>query len=238
MTFDRSAMRELAPRRLLKALFASVLFHLFLFWPDGSRLLSKDTPSVLQATLHTLPRPAEPAPPFATAQRAMPKVSAPVAPAPMPDVPLLESSKSVPVPQTPAATAESTVKPSLANVPAPVSAGPTAGQLLIEASASGDAVDGLRGYRLAIASQARRFKRYPAQAMAAGWAGTADIRVEVGSDGRPRAATIERSSGHEALDRAALNMIDAGALRASLPESLRGKSFAVALPVVFNLQDE
>ena len=168
----------------------------------------------------------------------MPKVSAPVAPAPMPDVPLLESSKSVPVPQTPAATAESTVKPSLGNVPAPVSAGPTAGQLLIEASASGDAVDGLRGYRLAIASQARRFKRYPAQAMAAGWAGTADIRVEVGSDGRPRAATIVRSSGHEALDRAALNMIDAGALRASLPESLRGKSFAVALPVVFNLQDE
>ena len=238
MTFDSSEMRKLATRRLVKALVVSVLFHLFLFWPDGSRLLSKDTPSVLQATLHTLPRPAEPAPPFATAQRAMPKVSAPVAPAPMPDVPLLESSKSVPVPQTPAATAESTVKPSLANVPAPVSAGPTAGQLLIEASASGDAVDGLRGYRLAIASQARRFKRYPAQAMAAGWAGTADIRVEVGSDGRPRAATIERSSGHEALDRAALNMIDAGALRASVPESLRGKTFAVALPVVFNLQDE
>ena len=99
-------------------------------------------------------------------------------------------------------------------------------------------MDGLRGYRLAIATQARRFKRYPAQAMASGWAGSAEIRVEVDSDGRPRATTITRSSGHEALDRAALTMIEAGALRARLPESLRGKAFAVVLPVVFNLDDE
>ena len=109
---------------------------------------------------------------------------------------------------------------------------------MIEANASGEALDGLRGYRLAVATQARRFKRYPPQAMASGWTGTADIRVEVGSDGRPRPATLVRSSGHEVLDRAALAMIDAGALRARLSESLRGKTFAVVLPVVFNLDDE
>jgi hypothetical protein len=40
------------------------------------------------------------------------------------------------------------------------------------------------------------------------------------------------------LDRAALVTIDSGALRARLPESLRGKAFAVVLPVVFNLDDE
>ena len=106
------------------------------------------------------------------------------------------------------------------------------------ANASGEALDGLRGYRLSVASEARRFKRYPAQAMAAGWAGTAEVRLEVGGDGRPRAATVGRSSGHEPLDRAALTMIDAGALRARLPESLRGKTFAVVLPVVFDLNDE
>jgi hypothetical protein len=33
-------------------------------------------------------------------------------------------------------------------------------------------------------------------------------------------------------------MIAAGALRARLSESLRGKAFAVVLPVVFNLDDE
>jgi len=110
--------------------------------------------------------------------------------------------------------------------------------LLTQANATGQALDGLRGYRLAVAGEARRFKRYPPPAMAAGWAGTAEVRLEVGDDGRPRPATVGRSSGHDALDRAALSMIDAGALRASLPESLRGKSFAVVLPVVFNLDDE
>ena len=110
--------------------------------------------------------------------------------------------------------------------------------MITETNASGEAVDGLRGYRLAVATQARRFKRYPAQAMAAGWAGTTEVRLEVGGDGRPHEATVARSSGHELLDRAALSMINAGALRARLPESLRGKAFAVALPVVFNLDDE
>jgi protein TonB len=109
---------------------------------------------------------------------------------------------------------------------------------LTEVSASGETLDGLRGYRLAVATQARRFKRYPPQAMESGWTGSAEIRVEVGSDGRPHAATLVRSSGHDVLDRAALAMIDAGALRARLSEGLRGKTFAVVLPVVFNLDDE
>lgn len=122
-----------------------------------------------------------------------------------------------------------------AAAPAPVAA-PSA--VLTEAGASGEAVDGLRGYRLALAGQARRFKRYPAQAMASGWTGTADVRVEVGVDGRPRAATVVKSSGHEALDKAAVAMIDAGALRTRVPDGLRGKAFAVVLPVVFDLTGE
>jgi protein TonB len=155
---------------------------------------------------------------------------------------MLERPTSSSVPQTVAAPAI----PVLQAAPRPESA-PTAtasplsaagGALLTEANASGEVVDGLRGYRLAVASQARRFKRYPAQAMASGWEGSAEIRVEVGSDGRPRTAAVVRSSGHELLDRAALAMIDAGALRARVPENLRGKAFAVALPVVFNLDDQ
>jgi protein TonB len=110
--------------------------------------------------------------------------------------------------------------------------------VLTPANASGEAVDGLRGYRLAVAGQARRFKRYPAQALASGWEGSADVRLEVGGDGRAQAATLSRSSGHDLLDRAALAMIDAGAERARVPESLRGRTFAIVLPVVFNLGDE
>jgi outer membrane biosynthesis protein TonB len=48
---------------------------------------------------------------------------------------------------------------------------------------SAETLDGLRGYRLPIASQARRFKRYPAEAKASGWAGSTEVRLEVGADG-------------------------------------------------------
>lgn len=103
---------------------------------------------------------------------------------------------------------------------------------------SPEAQDGLRGYRLAVASQARRFKRYPAEAMTAGWEGSAEIRLDVGIDGQPGPAQLTRGSGHESLDRAALAMIDAGAPRARVPESLRGRSFSVVLPVMFKLDEQ
>ncbi|MCX7147279.1 MAG: energy transducer TonB [Sulfuritalea sp.] len=237
-------MRALAARRLRYAIAASVLLHILDLWPGTVRVLTKDTPPVLQATLRKPPQPAvELAPPTPARAVARSQSEPAQAPAlPRPAAPMLERPTSSSVPQTVAAPAI----PVLQAAPRPESA-PTAttstlsasgGALLTEANASGEVVDGLRGYRLAVASQARRFKRYPAQAMASGWEGSAEIRVEVGSDGRPRTATVVRSSGHELLDRAALAMIDAGALRARVPENLRGKAFAVALPVVFNLDDQ
>jgi protein TonB len=248
MTFQSSDMRGLTTRRLLNAIVASLLLHLVVLWPSSLRVLTRDTPSSLQATLRALPTPpAERTPPKPLAAPPAPVIAPPV-PKPKPASPLLEQSASDSVPQTLGAHADPAVKPASRSEPLPaavVATSPTAeaagsarGPLMTESNASGEALDGLRGYRLAVATQARRFKRYPLQAMASGWAGSADIRVEVGSDGRPRAATLVRSSGHEVLDRAALAMIDAGALRARLSDSLRGKTFAVVLPVVFNLDDE
>jgi len=256
MTFHSLSARELAYRRLRHAIVASLVIHvLVLFWSGPPRVLTKDTPSVLHATLRS-PQPAELVP--ARPPRAVPPAPTPATtpvPVPVPSVPkvlksapsTLEQARPPSVPQTPAVPAESAAKPATGPAPAPAAAttsapagpaGSTSGVLLTETTASGETVDSLRVYRIAVATQARRFKRYPAQAMASGWEGSADIRVEVGSDGRPRAASVVRSSGHEPLDRAALAMIDAGALRARLPESLRGKAFAVVLPVFFNLADE
>ena len=245
MTFDSAEMRGIATRRLRYAIAASLVLHVLVLWPDRVRQLTGDAPSLLHATLRARPQAATetaPAPlplPLKPPHAATPPAPVLASPVRTPDTPSLESSKPAPVPQSPPAIAESGTKTSpgtasaAASAPAAVSAG-----VLTEGGASGEAADGLRGYRLAVAVQARRFKRYPAQAMASGWAGTAEVRIEVGSDGRPRSATIARSSGHEVLDRAALVTIDSGALRARLPESLRGKAFAVVLPVVFNLDDE
>lgn len=160
--------------------------------------------------------------------------------------PTLERARPSMAPQAMAVSDGPILKPSLTLALAPqaaakapaVASGPAIGGVLTESSATGEAAEGLRGYRIAVAAQARRFKRYPAQAMAAGWVGSADIRVEVGIDGLPWPATVVRSSGYQVLDRAAVAMIDGASVRARLPDSLRGKAFAVVLPVVFNLEDE
>ena len=234
-------------RRLLYAVIASLLVHLLILWPSSLRLLTKDTPSLMQATLRVQQQlPAEHLPPRPPPRAVMPAPTLPAAPVLKPERQVLEQPRLSPVPQSLAAPPDPAMKPAPGLAPAPVAATVTTnpamtsagGALATEANASGEVLDGLRGYRLAVAIQARRFKRYPAQAMASGWAGSAEIRIEVGRDGQPRTATVVRSSGHEPLDRAALAMIDAGALRVRLPESLRGKAFAVVLPVVFNLEDD
>lgn len=242
MTFHSFDMRGIGARRLRFAILASLVFHLLLLWPSLPRLPDRETLQ-LQATLRPSPPvPAVPAslPPPVTARTPTLAPRQPVLatkaldlpqPVPVPQAPAIPAVPPVPVPP-PAAG------PAVPTPAAVAAAAPAAGSLLTQANASGEALDGLRGYRLSVASEARRFKRYPPQAMSAGWAGTAEVRLEVGGDGRPRAVTVVQSSGHESLDRAALTMIDAGALRARLPESLRGKAFAVALPVVFNLEDE
>jgi periplasmic protein TonB len=106
----------------------------------------------------------------------------------------------------------------------------------VDTGAGADA-DALRGYRMALAVQARRFKRYPAQAQAAGWTGTAEVRLAIERGGRAGIAELARSSGHEALDQAALAMVDAAAQRAPVPPALQQQAFAVLLPVVFNLEE-
>lgn len=95
----------------------------------------------------------------------------------------------------------------------------------------------MRRYRLSLAAQARRFKRYPAQALASGWAGMTEIRLEIGADGQPKDVDVQHSSGYTVLDHAALTMIEAGAQHTPVPVELRGKAFSVVLPVVFDLTE-
>lgn len=227
------------------AILASLLLHVLLLWPTALRPPAREAPVVLQATVRIpLSAPAVETPRLPAA-RAVPSAPTPV-PVPAEALPRpLESNQrhSVPLP--------SAMQPSTAMAPAQVSPNPppsatapataigaaTEGSLMAQPG-TGELQDGLRGYRLAVAGQARRFKRYPAEARAAGWTGNTEVRLEIGAEGRPRPATVSRSSGHETLDRAALAMIDAGAQRARLPDGLRGHGFAVLLPVVFSLDEE
>lgn len=98
--------------------------------------------------------------------------------------------------------------------------------------------DGLRQYRIALAVEAKRFKRYPARAVELGLGGTVEIRVAVADGGEARDVDLARSSGHTVLDDAALDMIRKAAPRTALPERLQRGGFSVSLPVVFDLAEQ
>jgi protein TonB len=232
MAFDSAELEGFPGRRMRFALGASFVLHAVVLWSSAAPLLTHDTAPALTASLRpsALPvaTPAPSIPPVAVASppiKPQPRVIATNEPAPAVS-PAPTFVPAVPAPVTVAPTSVT-----------PVAATATALPAATESPPAADTADGLRGYRLALATQARRFKRYPPQAMASGWKGTAEIRLELGADGRPLPALVTRSSGHESLDRAAQAMIDAGALRASVPESLKGRAFAVVLPVVFNLDE-
>jgi protein TonB len=136
-----------------------------------------------------------------------------------------------PVP-APAPTPQAAVPPSVASSsPAPASSEPSA--------KSTDALDAslLEAYRLALIDAAKRYKRYPVQAMERGWEGRVEIRVVVGANGTIKSALVKRSSKYQILDDQALDMVKrAFNALAQVQPAPRGREFTVDVPVIFELQ--
>lgn len=110
---------------------------------------------------------------------------------------------------------------------------PAAGESLAEESN----LDGVRQYRLSLAREARRFKRYPGLARERGWEGVVVVVVTtVAGVGIPQ-VKLSQSSGFEPLDQAALELLELAVQSAVLPESLRGHPFALTLPIHYRLDD-
>ena len=91
-------------------------------------------------------------------------------------------------------------------------------------------------YRLALMGAARRYKRYPAQAVENGWTGKVEVRLVIGADGGVERALVKLSSGYDILDSQALDMIRKAESLTPVPPALRGREFSVDIPVVFDLQ--
>jgi protein TonB len=127
------------------------------------------------------------------------------------------------------------------------SAQPTASLRTLDPSASPAVaaerppVDGLdagllENYRLALIDAARRYRRYPLQAMDRGWQGRVEIRLVIGTNGTIKNATIKTSSRYPILDDQALQMVKKGKSLAQIPPALSGREFTVDVPVIFELQ--
>lgn len=79
---------------------------------------------------------------------------------------------------------------------------------------------------------------YPEKARAKGWAGTVQVLVTFGPDGRISDVSVARSSGRYVLDDEAVRKIERLQRVPAPPEKHRGKNFSVVIPIVFSLFDE
>jgi protein TonB len=92
-------------------------------------------------------------------------------------------------------------------------------------------------YRLALINAAKRYKRYPVQAMERGWEGRVEIRVVVDANGAIKSALVKTSSRYQVLDDQALDMVrKAFNALAQVRPAPRGREFTVDVPVIFELQ--
>ena len=156
-----------------------------------------------------------------------PRVAAPVITPPAPQTPIPEAAPKPPSTPQPATTA-----PRAAEAQSP------AAQNNPPARSGADSADTgtLDQYRMALIVAARRYKRYPSQAMEKGWQGKVEVRLLIGVNGMILTAAVKTSSGFQLLDDTALDMIRKGKTLAPIPPGLRGKEFVVDVPVIFDLQ--
>lgn len=97
--------------------------------------------------------------------------------------------------------------------------------------------DGIRQYRLSLAREARRFKRYPDVARERGWEGDVVIVVNTVAGAELPQVALGRSSGLALLDNEAVSLVGQAVRSAAIPDSLRGRSFALTLPIQFRIDE-
>ena len=241
-------------RALALCVFASLVLHVLVLLLPGMRpgTAAPAATRILKATFAPRAAASEPRPPDST-KRVEPE---PVGPKPeaRPEAPRPVISKPLPGPELAAPrAAEAATAPALPAEPsaaAPAGSAPAAGASRASEAPratespgagatrpAGDADTGtLAQYRLALIGAARRYKRYPAQAMDRGWQGRVEIRLVVGANGTIQSSLVKASSGYEILDNQALDMVKKAKPLTPIPAALRGREFSVDIPVIFDLQ--
>lgn len=146
-------------------------------------------------------------------------------------------SRMPPVPETPPARPQHTqarekTSPASAH---PSGITPFSRETSVQEEQVGPDPGALRHYRLALGLSAGRFRDFPAQAREAGWEGRALLRLAISKIGRPTGVSLIGSSGHAALDQAALEMMRRAVDQTPIPERLRGQAFSTDLAVEYSL---
>jgi protein TonB len=81
-----------------------------------------------------------------------------------------------------------------------------------------------------------KHKQYPKIAQIRSWEGNVLLDLKIDGGGNVLSAKVRESSGHEALDNQALEMVHKASPFSAPPEALRGHSFNITVPVSFKLE--
>lgn len=98
-------------------------------------------------------------------------------------------------------------------------------------------VDSARNqYGNLLSREVAKHKQYPKIAQMRGWQGDVELDLQIDGSGNLVASKVRTSSGFEALDKQALEMVKKAAPFPLPPEALRSKTFNVIIPVSFKLE--
>jgi len=229
---------------LILAVISSILLHILLAYSIPNLSFEKaKKPDLLEVEIikkETPPAP-EPAPivlplePIKPVTKADPKPINKIKPLPLPD---FVQNEPTPPTQSPPPTEVIAVTPRpeapLSPIPpAPVIAppppppsGPTESELN----------DARSRYGSALWSALEKHKQYPRIAQMRGWQGEVILELLLDGNGHLKSRKVISSSGFEALDKQALDMVEKAAPFPTPPEALRGSQFSIRVPIPFKLE--
>jgi protein TonB len=217
------------------AVAASLVLHLaVLFILPVLQEAQRARPAPLPLTARLAkPKPPEPA---------LPKVEPPAQPVgrPRPEPVARAVPQPAPVPAPPERVlsvepAKQAAEPALIVPVTPVAPPPVAPQAQ---AASGPDPGTVARFRLELMDLARRYKKYPRIAQDNNWEGRVELRIAIGEDGAIASLSVKKGAGRAVLDDEAQAMIRTASSKATIPPGLRGKAFAIEIPVDFFLKDE
>ena len=134
---------------------------------------------------------------------------------------------SPPRPSVPAPPRQAVTSP----VPAPALTAPAPATASAEAIAAATTT-----WQSRLQAHLARFKRYPPEAQQRHQEGTPLLRFTMTRDGRVLASHLERSSGHEALDREAVDLLQRAQPLPPLPGELPRATIDLVVPLRFQLR--
>lgn len=225
---------------LIWAIVCSMLLHGLLAWVIPNLKFDEvKTPDILKVELVKKPEPPpevlpEPIPPPPEVVKPAPKpLPKPIVkPLPTPVEKIEPTERPAPPPPEVIAVAPKEAAPTpthVAPIPVPVKQEPPPPVAPSQAD--------IDGYSSSLWGAISKHKKYPKIAAMRGWEGEVIVELQLDGNGKLKSKKITQSSGHEVLDKQALEMVEKALPFPIPPDALRNSSFTITVPVPFKLEN-